>query len=29
MEENTVKQGNATVFLVKFVLLAILKEKNR
>ena len=29
MEENTVKQVNATVFLVKFVLLAILKEKNQ
>ena len=29
MEENTVKQGNATVFLVKFVLLAILKEKSQ
>ena len=29
MEENIAKLENATVFLVKFVLLAILKEKNR
>ena len=28
MEENTVKQENAMVYLVKFVLLVILKEKN-
>ena len=29
MEENIAKQENATVFLVKFVLLVILKEKNQ
>ena len=29
MEENIVKQENVTVFLVKFVLLVILKEKSR
>ena len=29
MEENIVKQENVTVFLVKFVLLVILKEKNQ
>ena len=29
MEENIVKQENATVYLVKFVLLVILIEKNQ
>ena len=29
MEENIAKQENVMVFLVKFVLLAILKEKNQ
>ena len=29
MEENTAKHANVTVFLVKFVLLVILKEKNQ
>ena len=29
MEENIVKQESVTVFLVKFVLLVILKEKNQ
>ena len=29
MEENIVKQENVTVFLVKFVLLVILKEKDQ
>ena len=29
MVENIVKQERATVFLVKFVLLVILKEKNQ
>ena len=28
MEENTAKQENVMVYLVKFVLLVILKEKN-
>ena len=29
MEENIAKQENATVYLVKFVLLVILIEKNQ
>jgi len=29
MAENTAKRGIVTVFLVKFVLLVILKEKNQ